>query len=123
LYQAHNSVAGGEHVRLVDAALATARRQACGLSASPPPAADDTAGLEIGEIRDATPPPVKTCFVVGAVLRVCEVFRFLLEHRSLGVTLVCSCCSSERGASSVGWCFSMAARKQERSRSSRWKCR
>ncbi len=27
-------------------------------------------------------------FPVGAVLRVCEVFRFLLEHQSLGVTLV-----------------------------------
>jgi hypothetical protein len=29
-----------------------------------------------------------TCFAVGAVLRVCEVFRLLLEHHSLGVTLV-----------------------------------
>jgi hypothetical protein len=44
-------------------------------------------GDAIGEIRDCDP-PVKTCFAVGAVLRVCEVFRFLLEHRSLGVTLV-----------------------------------
>src|ERR1017187_4128975 len=43
---------------------------------------------EFGEIRDCDPPPVKTCFAVGAVLRVCEVFRFLLEHQSLGVTLV-----------------------------------
>jgi hypothetical protein len=36
----------------------------------------------------ASRPPVKTCFAVGAVLRVCEVFRFLLEHHSLDVTLV-----------------------------------
>jgi hypothetical protein len=35
------------------------------------------------------PPPIKTCFAVGAVLRVCEVLRFV----------------------------------QERSQSSRWKCR
>ena len=41
-----------------------------------------------GEIRDWDSAPVKTCFAVGAVLRVCEVFRFVLEHRSLGVTLV-----------------------------------
>jgi hypothetical protein len=41
-----------------------------------------------GEIRDCDPPPVKTCFAFGAVLRLCEVFRFLLEHQSLGVTLV-----------------------------------
>ena len=33
-------------------------------------------------------------------------------------TRSCSCCSSERGASSVGECFSMAATKQERSQSS-----
>ena len=46
------------------------------------------ASLDFAEIRDCDPPPVKTCFAVGAVLRVCEVFRFLLEHQSLGVTLV-----------------------------------
>ena len=44
--------------------------------------------LAFREIRDCDPPPVKTCFAVGAVLRVCDVFRFLLEHQSLGVTLV-----------------------------------
>ena len=49
---------------------------------------DGAAGLARGEIRDCDSPPVKTCFAVGAVLRVCEVFRFLLEHQSLGVTLV-----------------------------------
>ena len=33
-------------------------------------------------------PPVKAYFADGAVLRVCEVFRFLLTHQSLGVTVV-----------------------------------
>ena len=51
-------------------------------------AASDLLHPAVGEIRDCDPPPVNTCFAVGAVLRVCEVFRFLLEHQSLGVTLV-----------------------------------
>ncbi len=38
LYKAHNSGAGGDHVRVVRAALATARKQACDPSASPPTA-------------------------------------------------------------------------------------
>jgi hypothetical protein len=63
-----------------------------------------------------------TCFAVGAVLRVREVFRFLLEHRSLGVTLVLLLLV-RRGASSVGESFSIATTQQERSQSSRWKCR
>ncbi len=44
--------------------------------------------LAFREIRNCDLPLVKTCFAVGAVLRVCDVFRFLLEHQSLGVTLV-----------------------------------
>ena len=77
----------------------------------------------LGRDPGLRPAAVKTCFAVGAVLRVCEVFRFLLEHRSSSASRSCSCCSSERGASSVGECFCMAARKQEPSQSSRWKCR
>jgi hypothetical protein len=49
------------------------------------PLALPDASLDSAENRDCDPPPVKTCFAVGAVLRVCEVFRFLLEHQSLGV--------------------------------------
>jgi hypothetical protein len=40
------------------------------------------------QIRDCDSPPVKAYFADGAVLRVCEVFRFLLKHQSLRVTLV-----------------------------------
>jgi hypothetical protein len=48
----------------------------------------DYESRDTGELRDCDPPPVKTCFAVGAVILVCEVFRFVLEDRSLGVTLV-----------------------------------
>jgi len=61
---------------------------AFGCLQAPRAVASSRPGPRFGEIRDCDPPPVKTCFAVGAVLRVCEVFRFLLEHQSPGVTLV-----------------------------------
>ena len=80
------------------------------------------ASLEFAEIRDCDPPLVKTCLAFGAVLRVREVFRFLLEHQSLGVTLVLLLLVPA-GSVISRRLFSMAATKQERSQSSRWKCR
>jgi hypothetical protein len=49
LYAAHNSAVGSEHILVVEAALATARKQVYDLSVSPSPTFDNAGSLETGE--------------------------------------------------------------------------
>jgi hypothetical protein len=85
-------------------------------------ASDGATARRVAQVARSGTATLTTCFAVGAVLGVCEVFRFLLEHQSLGVTLVLLLVV--RAGSVISRRVLLDGReKQKRSQSSRWKCR
>ena len=60
---------------------------------------------------DADPPPVGTCFAVGGGTSRVRDVRCLLDHQSVGITLVLLL-RVRAGASSVGECFSTPRRSR-----------